>query len=435
MGGIQSKECAIVEVHSIRNSQVILRARSAKVSGIRSLPVSRAGSVRSINNVNGNGNTSGGALPGNRNFTTGSGRNFGRSTSGGLQRSFSDSLNRNCSMLKLRARCLLMEQSLDILEKILKFLTARELVMLSLTSKALNLVVRTYIDHQCERMTIRRQFDEFCERNRDCLLPKEVVLKDRLNQNLRPNLLLFSTGNHYMGHVMRVSFLNVNHFAHLNREMVKEEFDVALKRDVISIKSQRVPLHLVHVFSNVAPGTYVVQFRIRMPESKLAFLYRNTADANVTPATIVVRTVPWSIPCFCDDPDQADITPVERDIQDQNADGGVNLFPFPLINIRDSEPTMKLAEQTINARHWIRIWEHTHITRYNTCPPTLSNAYLRFDSATDWFFIELKPFRVEKTCQLQVEFSAEAEEFRWKKGMYWDFLELRQVLPKHQASK
>ena len=96
---------------------------------------------------------------------------------------------------------------------------------------------------------------------------------------------------------------------------------------------------------------------------------------------------------------------------------------------------MKLAEQTINARHWIRIWEHTHITRYNTCPPTLSNAYLRFDSATDWFFIELKPFRVEKTCQLQVEFSAEAEEFRWKKGMYWDFLELRQVLPKLQASK
>ena len=53
---------------------------------------------------------------------------------------------------------------------------------------------------------------------------------------------------------MRVSFLNVNHFAHLNREMVKEEFDVALKRDVIAIKSQRVPLHLVHVFSNVTPG-------------------------------------------------------------------------------------------------------------------------------------------------------------------------------------
>ena len=102
---------------------------------------------------------------------------------------------------------------------------------------------------------------------------------------------------------------------------------------------------------------------------------------------------------------------------------------------RDTEPTVQLAEQMINARDWIRIWEHTHITRYNTCPPTLSNAYLRFDSATDWFFIELKPFRVDHMCHIQVEFSAEAEEFRWKKGMYWDFLELRQVLPKHHQAK
>ena len=98
--------------------------------------------------------------------------------------------------------------------------------MLSLTSKALNLVVRTYIDHQCERMTIRRQFDEFCERNRDCLLPKEVVLKDRLNQNLRPNLLLFSTGNHYMGkNTILGLFLNVNHFAPLNRKILIREAD------------------------------------------------------------------------------------------------------------------------------------------------------------------------------------------------------------------
>ena len=55
------------------------------------------------------------------------------------------------------------------------------------------------IDHQVERMALRSQFEEFCERNRDCLLPKEVVLKDRLNQSTRPNLLLFSTGNHFIG--------------------------------------------------------------------------------------------------------------------------------------------------------------------------------------------------------------------------------------------
>ena len=73
---------------------------------------------------------------------------------------------------------------------------------------------------------------------------------------------------------MRVSFLNVNHFAHLNREMVKEEFDVALKRDVIAIKSQRVPLHLVHVFSNVAPGNIIkntLRHGLRTPREKIAF--------------------------------------------------------------------------------------------------------------------------------------------------------------------
>ena len=99
---------------------------------------------------------------------------------------------------------------MDILEKILRFLTSRELVMLSLTSKSLNLVIKTYIDHQCERMALRSQFDEFCERNRECLLPKEVVLKDRLNQNRRPNLLLFSTGNHFIGK-SKINYLGTVH--------------------------------------------------------------------------------------------------------------------------------------------------------------------------------------------------------------------------------
>ena len=88
---------------------------------------------------------------------------------------------------------------MDILEKILKFLTARDLVMLSLTSKALNLVVRTYIDHQCERLNLREQLEQFCDRNKNCLLPKEMVLQERLNVNEKSNILLFSTGDHYRG--------------------------------------------------------------------------------------------------------------------------------------------------------------------------------------------------------------------------------------------
>ena len=228
--------------------------------------------------------------------------------------------------------------------------------------------------------------------------------------------------------VLRVPFLDVDHFAHRHRESVREEYDVSLKRNVMVLKSQRIPVHMVHVFKHVVPGRYTVQFRIRLPESKLAFLYRNPGENNVVPASIVVRSVPWTSKCACDAPDKSEITPLENRVPH----GGLNFFPElpPIIsNISNglAEKSVQVAEQTINARSWIRIWEHSHITRFNTCPPTLNNASLRFDSATDWFFLELKPFQVNQYCQLQVEFKAEAEEFRWKKGMYWDFLELRQV--------
>ena len=129
---------------------------------------------------------------------------------------------------------------------------------------------------------------------------------------------------------------------------------------------------------------------------------------------ISVRKVPWSTPCQCDDPDRTDVTPVNgRHVP-------------PLIHLMNEQDT-SLVEQNINARHWVRIWEHTHITKFNTTPPTLSHASLNYDSATDWFFLTLNSFEVEKLSHLQVEFKAEAEEYRWKKGMFWDFLELRQL--------
>ena len=79
----------------------------------------------------------------------------------------------------------------------------------------------------------------------------------------------------------------MDHFAHLNKECVKQEFDVALKRCVIVVKSQRAPLHMVHVFSNVLPGRYTVQFRLRLPDSRLAFLYRNSNGDTPTPVNII----------------------------------------------------------------------------------------------------------------------------------------------------
>ena len=176
-----------MEVHSIRGSQVILRARVPQREDrgkerrdphpVHSLPVSRVGSFK---------------MDQHRIKPT-------------LNRSLSD-LYRSCSVLKLRSRCQLMEQSIDILEKILNFLSSRDLAMLSLTSKPLNFVVRTYVSHQCDRLNLKNQVEDFFQENQASLLPKEFALKERLKINSRPLLLLHSTGQHYLGNYFFLEF-------------------------------------------------------------------------------------------------------------------------------------------------------------------------------------------------------------------------------------
>ena len=93
---LQSKTGSHVEVHSIRGSQVILRARvpqredrdkrhQREPNPATSLPVSRVGSFKMDEK--------------HRIKPT-------------LNRSLSDTLYRSCSVLKLRSRCQLMEQSI-----------------------------------------------------------------------------------------------------------------------------------------------------------------------------------------------------------------------------------------------------------------------------------------------------------------------------------
>ena len=88
---------------------------------------------------------------------------------------------------------------MDILEKILKWLTPRDLALLSLTSRTLNFVVRNYVGHQCDKYNLKVQVDDFFEQNKDILLPKEFALKEHLDLNPKPVLLMYSTGKHYLG--------------------------------------------------------------------------------------------------------------------------------------------------------------------------------------------------------------------------------------------
>ncbi len=172
----------MAEVHAVRGGQLILRvAPRRSESASNSRPLSRKGSLKSVSSLD--------AVL-SRDIMTSS---LLSGASGALYGS------RGSFRLRSSSRCYLTEQTMDILEKILVWLSPRDLALLSLTSKTLNFVVRSYLDHFCNAHSMPTRVAAFHETNENLLLPKEVVFRDRLEANRRPQLLLYSARRQYAG--------------------------------------------------------------------------------------------------------------------------------------------------------------------------------------------------------------------------------------------
>ena len=125
--------------------------------------------------------------------------NYSRLRESRLERSLSASASR---IVWRKKQCPFMDQSMDILEKILQWLRPRDLALLSITCKTFNFVVRNYVNHECERTNLSSQLKWFLEQNKELLLPKEVALLEAVKVNSKPELLLYSTGKQYLGKYM-----------------------------------------------------------------------------------------------------------------------------------------------------------------------------------------------------------------------------------------
>jgi len=101
--------------------------------------------------------------------------------------------------------CFITAQSMDVLEKIFQLLTPRELAFLSLTSRAMRALVCEYLRHHCESRKLPERLKRFYEDHVALLLPKERVLKQRLEANPSNRLLLFSARKQFYEDVQRVS--------------------------------------------------------------------------------------------------------------------------------------------------------------------------------------------------------------------------------------
>ena len=106
-------------------------------------------------------------------------------------------------------RCYLLEQNMDVLEKIFARLSPRDLALLCLTSKAVNQRVREFIEHYSTSFGLPTKFGQFYKDNEELLLPKEEVLRDRINTNSRPQLLMYSSMQHFVGVTRRIAVKDV----------------------------------------------------------------------------------------------------------------------------------------------------------------------------------------------------------------------------------
>ena len=76
---------------------------------------------------------------------------------------------------KSGGRCYLLEQNMDVLEKIFCLLAPRDLALLGLTSKTSNRLVHEFIDHYSASFSLPEKVQAFYEKNASLLLPKEEV--------------------------------------------------------------------------------------------------------------------------------------------------------------------------------------------------------------------------------------------------------------------
>ena len=198
MGGIQAKAGSVAEVHAVRGGQLILRVAPSQTTAHIMEARREAKRKSSRRGKLGSGFASlGGSFEGDNNDMMFSKEN-----------SFTSSLSK-CNN-RYNGRCFLLDQSMDILEKIFVRLSPRDLALLCLTSKAVNNLVREFIDHHSLSHGLPVKFTSFYKLNENLLLPKEEVLKERIEANQKPQLLLYSTMKYFIGQTSRISMLNID---------------------------------------------------------------------------------------------------------------------------------------------------------------------------------------------------------------------------------
>ncbi len=221
---------------------------------------------------------------------------------------------------------------------------------------------------------------------------------------------------YFAGLVVRVPFLEVDHFAHKNKNnLIGIERDVQLRREMLIVRSREAKIHMVHTFDHVPPGRYTIQLRLRLTDpGAYATSNRTSVPAGTPPARLTVGLAASNGPRGC----SCDANPAEH------CDNH-NSFRISSNSGGGSSNNNTIVNQVITVKNWCSICDHQHVSQPSL--PYMESARVIYDRDSDWFFLRLNTFKLTgASSNLRVEFRDEIQH-GWKKHMIWDFIELREV--------
>ena len=431
MGGIQAKAGSVAEVHNVRGGQLILRVAPSQTTAQREAKR----------------------------------RNKGRFPSG--LASLGASFERDDSFegptlptAGRRGKCYLLDQNMDILEKIFSRLSPRDLALLCLTSKAVNLRVKEFIEHYCASFGLPVKFKKFYQENEPLLLPKEEVLRERINSSPRPQLLMYSTMQHFIGTTRRISAKDVTErltacagWRNSEPPCMSLETDPSLKRDVLIVKQMKNSCcrpKFSHVFKNIPPGTYTLQLRLKLTNdsaiSPPAFPVGRDARRGSLKGNDMAMKVGFFRICRHIRTSsrryslirQTSMVEVSAPAAARAARAAAERFSSRPGSYKQHVVKEDLVVEPIDFTWWMRVREH----QSHHLESQYLNTKAVFDADSDWFFLRMSSIKIDTLCDVEFLFedfdtsnnnhqlvvNDQPWQSGFRQGVVWDFLELKQQI-------
>ena len=282
-----------------------------------------------------------------------------------------------------------------VMESILDYLSYKDLISLSETSKTMLFRVQTFALHYVSSHLRMKTVNNFFARH--LLTSEEMMIRKRFARDkgpkIRTSLVAFRYLKHYGNFIERSSITTavvVNRRNQFQKQRyIIRELSEPLGRDVLRLK-QICGLHFKKRFCNVPAGRYQISIHIQI---------RGNLDRPGRPRR-------WNNNCT------TILTATDE---------------------YSSNDDRHLAQAAIEPQYWKKIQKNKFDNELLGGNARVEKDENSLPEANNWFYVALKPFNLKNVTNnlifewTDMETTAWKDSGRWKEGMCWDFVQIKEL--------